>query len=164
MELRPYKKADLTLLNSWLDNMELVTLWTGRKVDIPLTDEQMHEFHHSSESVNAFVIVLNDKPVGYLETHLKPERNIHLARLLVGDKSLRGKGVMQKVLEGLIEQIFKFTPAKRITLNVFADNKGAYHCYLKSGFTEYSRSNNYLNTGKDMIAMQLYRPIPGLND
>lgn len=163
--LRPFVETDLNYLNAWIDNPEVALLWTGRAIALPISAAQIEEFHSASESVTALMIIAtNGAPIGYLETHLKEEQSMHLARILLGNKNFRGKGLMQLVLKSLADELFNNTPTRRMTLNVFAENQAAYRCYRKVGFMEYLREANYQNSGKTMVAMQLYKPVPGLSD
>lgn len=48
----------------------------------------------------------------------------------------RGKGYGKKMLSLGISHAFDCCGAKKVTLGVFSNNPGAYHCYKSLGFRE----------------------------
>lgn len=59
------------------------------------------------------------------------------------DPSLRGKGYGKKMLALGIRHAFQDWGAKKVTLGVFANNPGAYHCYKALGFRETGSTSTY---------------------
>ena len=57
--------------------------------------------------------------------------------------AFRGKGYGKRMLRLGMEYAFHRCGAKKVTLGVFANNPGAYHCYKAVGFTENGRTKNY---------------------
>ena len=55
-------------------------------------------------------------------------------KLIIGDKSNRGKGTGQKVIEALLDYSFTKLDAQVVELNVFDWNTAGIRCYEKCGF------------------------------
>jgi RimJ/RimL family protein N-acetyltransferase len=74
--------------------------------------------------------------VGYME--LAGIDRVHgsamLARVLVGPKELRGKGIGYRAIRALLTIAFEQLGLHRVGLGVFDFNRGAITCYERVGF------------------------------
>ena len=58
-----------------------------------------------------------------------------LSRILVGEKSMRGKGFGEQIVREMTRKLFQDSSVKVVDLNVFDFNSAAIRCYEKVGFS-----------------------------
>ena len=64
------------------------------------------------------------------------------------------KGYGKKLLDALLEKVYE-KKAKRVFLEVVADNKAAISLYLSRKFEQIAKRSNYYPDGSDAVIMQL---------
>jgi RimJ/RimL family protein N-acetyltransferase len=135
IKIEPFNPSDFDLLISWIDNEELLVTIAGRVFSYPLTNEQLQNYLQL-ESSYSFTIVDAEQniKIGHAEIILSGEDTFKIDKLIIGDKSNRGKGIGQEVINGLLEYSFTKLDAKTIELNVFDWNIAGIRCYEKCGF------------------------------
>jgi RimJ/RimL family protein N-acetyltransferase len=81
-----------------------------------------------------FVIVVDGIPVGTLwfESGVAPDEAV--LGILLGDKSIFGRGIGRRAIELAVEQLKSVVAVARITLNVQTTNALAISCYRRCGF------------------------------
>lgn len=81
-----------------------------------------------------------------------------LFRIVIGEKSTWGKGYGTDATRLVVAEAFERFNLQTINLEVFAHNERAQRSYLRVGFTETGRSEEWAqNTRLDVIAMSLTR-------
>jgi len=134
IRLDKFDSSSFDKLISWIDSPEALMQFAGPSYSFPLTREQLEQ---SAQDPNrhAFKVVDTNSgnTIGHAEIHLTPDTAI-LRRILIGDASMRGKGLCSPIVEQLLQIVFAELNQSRVELNVFDWNAGAIRCYEKSGF------------------------------
>ncbi len=132
IKLERFTKEHYGDLISWVDNQENLMQFAGPAYIFPLTEEQLD---NSLKDINryAFSVINNNKNIGHCEIYLQDE-SIHLGRILIGDKTQRGKGFGKQIVNELLDFGFNHFDKTTAELNVFDWNIVAIECYKKVGF------------------------------
>ena len=134
IEIEKFTAKDFKNLISWINNEEDLMQFAGPQLTFPLTDEQLEK---SLRNKNVFCFKVIDistgLAIGHAEIFLK-ENSFALARILICDKNMRGKGFGKKVVEKLLEFGFNNFDKNTAELNVFDWNTSAIKCYENVGF------------------------------
>ena len=128
--------ADLERIAAWLVSPEDVRLWAGPRVSYPLNLALLPQ-QIQWENSASLSVVESAAVVAFGQIVSKPERRLHLARLIVSS-SERGKGHGRFLATALLERALASRPSA-VSLNVAADNHAALSLYRSLRFTEASR-------------------------
>lgn len=129
-----FQEEDAAKLISWIKNEEELMQFAGPQFQLPLTAKQITD---SLKDKNRFAFKVVEveiaKTIGYAELYLK-ENSFMLARILVDDVGLRGKGYGKVIVKQLLDFGFSNFDKTIAELNVFDWNVHAIRCYEKVGF------------------------------
>ncbi|MDO5616342.1 MAG: GNAT family protein [Cruoricaptor ignavus] len=132
--IEKFTENDFEDLISWISNKEELMQFAGPQLTFPLTNEQLQEILNN-KNIFPFKVIdsATNLPIGHAEIFIK-DSSFSLARILIGDKNSRGKGLGKIIVEKLLD--FGFTNLGKHTaeLNVFDWNTSAIKCYEKVGF------------------------------
>ncbi|MFH6993282.1 GNAT family N-acetyltransferase [Flavobacterium sp. FlaQc-48] len=121
------------LINSISDARELMQ-FAGPEFMFPLTEGQIKK---SLSDINriAFRVVnaSNGSTIGHCEIYFTDDF-AKLGRILIMDKTQRGKGFGEQIVKLLLDFISKNRKQTKVELNVFDFNVNAIKCYEKAGF------------------------------
>jgi len=142
IELKPFEKNDFSRLIDWIKTPEFLLQWAGPIFSFPLDESQLDIYLKGSQEnppLRRIYKVINTsdrRVIGHIELNGIDLRNkaATLCRVLVGDRSLRGKGIAPQMLKELLEVGFSQFGLHRIDLLVFDFNQAAIRCYEKVGF------------------------------
>ena len=112
--------------------------FAGPIFSFPIDQKQVKNYLSESNRTVFRIETENNQIVGVAEISIEKENVAKLARILIGEKSMRGKGVGTQLINKLTDYAFKELEKKKIILNVYSWNIGAIKCYEKAG---YSRTN-----------------------
>jgi aminoglycoside 6'-N-acetyltransferase len=137
---RPLTEKDLPLLAAWLARPHVARWW-----DDP--DELQHIVGHiDSISVEPFIIELNGRPIGYIQSydpHLEddhPYQDQPTGTLgidqFIGEPELVGLGHGSRLIAEFVEQLFE-EGVPRVIIDPDPDNSVAIRCYEKAGFRRF---------------------------
>jgi len=134
IKLEPFTKNDFSRLISWIKNEEELIQFAGPTFAFPLTEAQLEKYLEN-KNTNAFRVIdqFSENIIGHCEVYLT-ETSAKLCRILIGEKSFRGKGLGLEVVNLLLEKCFKEFKSSLVELNVYDWNIGAIKCYEKAGF------------------------------
>lgn len=134
IKLEPFTKSDFTRLISWIDNLEELVQFAGPNFSYPLTTEQLEKYL-ADENSFAFKVIetISNTTIGHCEIY-KSESSAKLCRILIGDKTYRGKGLGVEIVNQLVEKSFLQFNYSLAELNVYDWNISAIKCYEKAGF------------------------------
>ena len=143
LALEPFDRSDFARLIGWVPSPEVLLQWAGPIFDFPLNETQLETYLHGAEGDvpirRIFRSVKTDTHVvvGHIELNNIDEKNksATLCRVLVGDSSLRGKGIGAEMVKRALTIGFERLGLHRIDLVVFDFNEAAVDCYKKAGFT-----------------------------
>lgn len=135
IKLIPFSVSDFDAFISWADTEELLTTIAGSAFSYPLTNEQLQTYleDENSHSFTVVAIQTNQK-IGHAEIVCSGENTFKIDKLIIGERSNRGKGIGQAVMEELLTYAFTKLDAKLVELNVFDWNTAGIRCYQKCGF------------------------------
>ena len=134
IRLGPFAKADFNKLISWVDSEEDLIQFAGPIFKFPLTEQQLEKYLED-KSRFAFKVIddESEQTIGHCEIYLT-EQSAKFCRILIGDKSFRGRGLGLQIVIILLEKSFTNFDKPFVELNVFDWNVGAIKCYEKAGF------------------------------
>jgi len=134
IKLEPFTKSDFTRLISWIDNLEELVQFAGPNFSFPLTTDQLEKYL-ADENSFAFKVkeTRSNKTIGHCEIY-KSESSAKLCRILIGEKTYRGKGLGVEIVNQLLKKSFIHFNYSLAELNVYDWNISAIKCYEKSGF------------------------------
>ena len=145
VELVKFERDSFDQLIAWASDPEILMQFAGPDFVFPLTREQLEK------SINeplrrSFAVRLNStmQIIGHAEIYINND-NAHLCRILIGDETMRGKGIGQQIVQELLRISFHELNCKNATLNVYDWNKMAINCYTRAGFQV---SNDPKNSSK----------------
>lgn len=164
--LRPYRREDLTGIQSWMNDEE-TTLYLPAFFDLPHTEKSAADILDENMNVqqNCARFVLAD-PVteeywGQISLENIDRRNGCAALdVVLGKKEQRGKGIGRESIALMLRYAFETQGLRRVELTVLADNSRARLCYLKSGFVEEGVARQKIwKAGKfrDVVSMAILR-------
>ena len=163
IELRPFERNDFSRLIGWINSPEFLLQWAGPIFHYPLDEAQLETYLQGAEGIGPVrmvfkaVEVQTKAVVGHIElNHVDFEDNsATVCRALVGDPSLRRKGIGTQMLKKLLEIGFGQLKLHRIDLTVFDFNEGAIRCYEKLGFIKEGRLREIRRVGNDYLTLYL---------
>lgn len=132
IKLEKFTSKHFEDLISWVDNEEELMQFAGPAYTFPLTKEQLDTSLKDNKRY-AFAVIDTGKNIGHCEIYLK-DSSIHLGRILIGDKTQRGKGIGKQIVNKLLEFGFDNFDKTVAELNVFDWNNSAIKCYEGAGF------------------------------
>ena len=152
---------DYFILDNWIQSEEELVQFAGPFFKFPLTIEQI-EHYLGDEKRQVFKFISHDIeiPIGLAELYSHSKEANKVARVLIGDKSYRGKGIGTQLIHWLVEYSFQHDEKKWVILNVYDWNEAAIRCYEKVGFKRTIGTSMISKVGKKMwkaIEMKVYR-------
>lgn len=166
IQLEPFSTSDFDRLISWVDSPELLLTIAGTVFTYPLSAAQLHAYLADPKS-NSFNIVEQDtkKVIGHAEIITMGNGVFKIDKLLIGDTSIRGKGIGQAVINQLLNYSFSVLNAATVELNVFDWNIAAIKCYEKCGFQINREKQSTFQMGDQRwIALNMRRELAGFDD
>ena len=133
IRLEKFGREDYHNLISWIDSEEMLVQIAGRQMQFPVTAEQL-DISQSDKKRFAFSIVHNEtnQSIGHCELYLL-EDSARIDRIIIGDKSMKGKGICGQLMSLLLQYGFYELKSPMLELNVFDWNVAAVKCYEKAG-------------------------------
>lgn len=157
IRLEKFGKQDYSNLIKWIETEELLVQIAGRQMSFPVTEKQL-DISQSDNNRNAFSIVSTDtgKSIGHCELYML-ENSVKIDRLIIGDPSMKGKGLCGPVIELLLDYGFNNLDQSLVELNVFDWNTAAIRCYERAGFRNNPEKTTEfeMNNGKKWIALNM---------
>ena len=127
----------------WVKSPEFLLQWAGPIFNYPLDNAQLDEYINGAggdfvkRKIFKLIVADTNEVVGHIELNDIDEKNksATLCRVLIGEPSLRGKGIGTQMVTKLLTIGFEQLGLHRIDLVVFDFNKAAINCYKRAGFT-----------------------------
>ena len=147
LELRLLSDNDVSLVEAWL-NKEHVKKW----YEIPhmgiTIDDWMHEINERNGEFHwlTYLIVLwQSQPIGLCQYYKCEDSDEDFGALplagsygidyLIGEESYLRKGLGKEMINLLVEKIFSFPDAQRVTADIDENNAASGKSLLSCGFT-----------------------------
>ena len=135
IKLEAFTQLDFDRLISWIDNKELLMQIAGPNFSFPLTVDQLQKYLDDKNSFAFNVIDTSDNNIiGHAEIYLSNDDTCKLDKVLIGDKSNRGKGFGLQLINELVRYSFETLGVREVELNVFDWNIAGIKCYERAGF------------------------------
>ena len=138
LNLRAYRNEDAKCVASWLKDEQEFMWWSAGKLGaFPLDPDALNDFYAQGiASGEGFPRTMEEdgRVCGQMLMKKTDDETVHFGFIVV-DGSQRGKGLGFAMLSMALEYAFHLRRAKRVTLNVFADNAPAIRCYERLGFS-----------------------------
>jgi len=130
--LRRRSDADLATLVGWVPDAAALYLFTGPRLQWPLTAKQLADMEQI-DGMTAWVLVdsASSSPVGFFDLIVK-HRLARLGRVII-DPQRRGQGLGHALVRFAIRQARQLG-ATELTLNVIIGNDPAIRAYERTGF------------------------------
>lgn len=134
--LENFTESDFDQLIAWVDTKELLVTIAGTDLMFPLTSAQLLAYLNQENS-HSFTMVdgSTKRRIGHAEILVKDEGLCKIDKLLVGDKSIRGRGIGRAAVNALVDYSFESLGADVVELNVFDWNVAGIKCYENCGFS-----------------------------
>jgi RimJ/RimL family protein N-acetyltransferase len=165
IRLRELERADLLALNGWRNDPELLDLLGNNFLFIAgAVDEKWYESYLASREHNvrlAIVMETSGQYVGNVNlTGIHPVNRSAEFSILVGDKTVWGKGVGREATRLMLAHAFSDRNLHRVYLSVLATNERALRLYERVGFrTEGTLRQAVFKSGAyhDLVTMSVLR-------
>ncbi|HEV8282670.1 MAG TPA: GNAT family protein [Chitinophagaceae bacterium] len=133
IRLKKFGREDYASLISWINSEEILIQIAGRQLSFPVTKEQL-DGSQADKNRFAFNIINmeTEKAIGHCELYLL-ENSAKIDRVIIGDSSMKGKGLCSQLINLLLEYGFNILNQPLIELYVFDWNAAAIRCYEKAG-------------------------------
>lgn len=146
IEFKELKEADISLVKTWLNKKHVKKWYEIPHMNITI-DDWMYEISERNDKFQwlTYLIVLwQDQPIGlcqYYRCEDSDERfgTLKLTRsygidYLIGEEVYLGKGLGKGIVNLLVETIFSFPDAQRVTADTDKNNKVSQNTLLSCGF------------------------------
>ncbi|MEM9981311.1 MAG: GNAT family protein [Bacteroidota bacterium] len=161
INLKPFEIEDWKYLSKWIKTEEELVQFAGPIFNFPINKVQVQNYLSAEQRIVFKIIHEQYSPIGIAEIYVENERLAKLARILIGDNSMRGKGIGTKLIQQLVTYVFEKLNKQRIILNVFSWNNSAIRCYEKVGFIKTNKAPTKITVGEKRWEVSRWK---GLNN
>lgn len=134
IRLEPCSIADLPDVLSWNFSVRELLQFGGSAFEHPLTAAQLERFLDKKGSQVFKAVAPSGSLLGMGEVIEVDADTAKLARIVIGDPGLRGKGLGKKFVILLLRHCWDVLGKKQVLLNVYDWNASAIRCYEQLGF------------------------------
>ncbi len=154
--LERFTEDDFDRFISWIESEEELIQFAGPLFTYPLSHQQLNNYLlQEKKSPYKIRLIETNEVIGHCELNFEKELP-RFSRILIGNKSLRNKGIGKQVLHQMINLLFTKTSHAAVDLNVFDWNKNAIACYEKIGFKVRPELNTFMIvSGKNWNAVNM---------
>jgi aminoglycoside 6'-N-acetyltransferase len=143
IEFRPLAESDLPLLEEWL-RREHVARWWSEPIEQEMAERR--EALERRDATDYYVIELDGRPIGHIQTYLAAEypewdaivqagRGVAGVDLLIGEQDLIGEGLGPEVIRAFVEQVVFDDPAVHACIATVEEaNRRSWRAFEKAGF------------------------------
>ncbi len=161
LELRPISDQDTENIIAWRNSSAIRRNFIQQ--DLITTETHYNWINNNIETGRAVQFILVDfeatADIGTVFLHsINPKDHTAEMGIFIGRDDYRGRGVCKIAVSKLLRIAFDDLNLVCVTLRVLASNKGAIHCYQKSGFQLDFVENDLMineNTKEDVWHMSI---------
>lgn len=134
IELQKFTPTDFETFMSWINNEKELFQFAGPIFTFPLNRNQL-ENYMNMEGLVPYKVVWKEtnETIGHCELNYQ-KGHYRLSRILIGNKSYRGKGIGEEIVHKMVDKFFEDPKVSKVDLNVFDWNLAAIKCYENAGF------------------------------
>lgn len=147
--LKPFRIEDWEDLEKWISCESELIQFAGQIFSYPIDRKQVESYLSDSNRTVFKIENYQKQSIGIAEISIEKEDVAKLARILIGEKSMRGKGIGTELINKLTEYGFNHLKKGRIILNVFSWNVAAIKCYEKAGFLKVDKPRRFVNVDNE---------------
>lgn len=152
-----YTDSHFPLLEKWVTDADLLLQFSGTEFTYPITRKQVSDYQSKHPDRNFYLGYTKDKsPFAFGEIIPQESGSPRIARVLVGDPSLRGHGLGKYFIKLLLNECKRLFECQGAELFVWDKNYAAIRCYQGAGFkyaTEERRILVYENKSYNLHKM-----------
>ncbi len=143
IRLEYFEKSDFDQLIDWIGDEHLLTNWAGSLFRFPLNERSLDWYIENSNDLEKSDVLIykviettSNTIVGHISLGSinRSEGSARITRVLVGNTTLRGRGICQGMMKAILKIGFEEMGLHRISLGVYDFNVAALKCYEKVGF------------------------------
>lgn len=150
IQLKSFNIEDGKYLVKWISSELELVQFAGPFFTFPINKEQLEHYLSDPNRIVFRVESESNQAIGMAEISIEDNNVVKLARILIGEKSMRGKGAGTELINKLVEYSFSKLKAKKVILNVYSWNIGAIKCYQKVGFSQTDKPIEYVRLGNEV--------------
>jgi RimJ/RimL family protein N-acetyltransferase len=133
--LQPYTSSDFKLLENWVTDAELLLQFSGTDFSYPLTELQIQDYQYTYPDRHLYLgYTLEKLPFAFGEIIPQESGYPRLARILVGESSLRSQGLGRYFVKLLLDEAKRLYNTDTVELFTWEKNHAAIRCYESVGF------------------------------
>jgi RimJ/RimL family protein N-acetyltransferase len=142
---RPLTASDLPLLYEWLQREHVQLWWTDRETYDEVVQHYLPQIERS-EPTSPYLILLDDRPVGFIQTYrvsdypeyrelVEVGEDVAGVDLLIGESELTGRGFGSDALQSFVRDIVFSNPEIHACIaDPDAANVASLRAFEKAGF------------------------------
>jgi len=141
---KPLEKNDIDLLYQWFKQPHVAQWWPAESVLDYESVKQKYCSKIGSDSQSAFIVYLNDRPIGYIQSYNatkvgggwwpdEPEGTYGIDQF-IGEPDCINKGLGTEMIKAFVSMLFENPKITHIIIDVDQNNLRALRCYEKVGF------------------------------
>lgn len=137
--VRPIERSDLSLIQKWYNDDEVMLWGSGAKPDIMVSMDYLEEVWYdeiySDSSTRMLIETKEGQPIGvigYRNMNIQ-ERRCRLS-IFIGEKDFWGKGYGSDAVKAFIRFLFNRCNINRVEADTWDGNERALKCFEKCGF------------------------------
>lgn len=147
LEFRLLNDDDIALIEKWLHKKHVRRWYEIPHLGVSIDDwiYEIKERNGEYKCLTHLLVLYEEQPIGLCQYYkckdsdedfgTLPIDNTYGINYLIGEESCIGKGVGKEMLSQLLEKIFSYPDAERITADIDKDNKASENTLLSCGFT-----------------------------
>lgn len=148
LDFRLFNDGDLPMVETWLNKEHVKRWYEIPHLEVTIDDwmYEMKERHGKFEWLTHLVVLWQDRPIGLCQYYKcvdsegedfgsLPLAGSYGIDYLIGEESFLGKGLGKKMIALLVDRIFSFSDAHRVTADIDRENKASENALLSCGFT-----------------------------
>ncbi|HBU12146.1 MAG TPA: N-acetyltransferase [Clostridiales bacterium] len=148
LELRPLSDDDISLVEVWLNKEHIKRWYEIPHIGITIADwmREIQERNGEFRWITYLIAMYREQPIGLClyykctdsndeDFGTLPPAGSYGIDYLIGEETYLGKCLGKRIIAMLVDKIFSFTDAERVTAEIDKDNKASEKALLSCGFT-----------------------------
>jgi RimJ/RimL family protein N-acetyltransferase len=147
LELRLLEDRDIPLVDAWLEKEHVKKWYEVPELGVSLDDwrHEIRERNGEFRWITYFIAAWNGSPIGFCQYYRcedsadedfgsLPVEGSYGIDYMIGEEACLGKGLGKAMINILVEKVFTFPDAVRVTADIDAANKASANALLSCGF------------------------------
>lgn len=150
VSIRLMTERDIPMLHDWLHRPHIVEWWGGERPTLAEVERKYLPRVLAGESVTPYIAMLGERPIGYAQSYValgcgggwwedEVDPGVRGIDQSLADAADLGKGLGTRLVEALVERLFRDPAVTRIQTDPAPNNPRAIRCYEKAGFRQVKR-------------------------